>query len=71
MTREEPRESENMPALPAKFNLDEPLIPQSVNGQITAPVLMTPEAAAAPPPQPPVAEASDDDNEDLPVGDND
>lgn len=61
MTREEPRITENMPALPAKFGLDEPLVPQSVNGQINAPVLTAPGATPPLAPEPP--EDPDDDSD--------
>jgi HK97 family phage portal protein len=47
LVRSEARGKENMTELPAKFGLDEPLIPQSLNGQIVMPNLATAEQNAA------------------------
>lgn len=64
MTREQPRVLENMPPLPAKYGLDQPLVPQAVNGQITPPVLTAPGASPVPAPEPPDDDSGNDDSSD-------
>lgn len=66
-TRADARSKENMTELDDKYGLDEPLVPQSLNSQIVAPNLATPEAnAAAEAAQAPQDDSDDSDSSDSP-----